>query len=121
MVSSHSKPKEWTTPFHPSISHLLGLWILRIHSNAPMWNVRHFADGVFAFFEFITSTDLMQLLDGLEQAAESNNATRALRALRECRTALEKQIAKMDNLELTFDKIAERSCKHQACNAVNNL
>lgn len=51
----------------------------------------------------------MRILEDLETSARSSNASMALKAVRECRTALEKQINKMDSLELTFDKIAERT------------
>ena len=54
----------------------------------------------------------MRLLEDLEKSALANNATMALRAVRECRATLEKQINKMDGLEMAFDKIAERTCKY---------
>lgn len=49
-VSYHSKQKEWTTPFHLSISRLVGHWTLRIHSNARMWIVRHFFNEGLCIF-----------------------------------------------------------------------
>jgi autophagy-related protein 11 len=51
----------------------------------------------------------MRILEDLETAARSSNATMALKAVRESRAALQKQINKMDGLELAFDKIAERT------------
>ncbi|KAF8903289.1 hypothetical protein CPB84DRAFT_1814678 [Gymnopilus junonius] len=57
---------------------------------------------------------LLQLLDDLEKYAESTANSVPLHAVRECRTALEKLISKMDNLELGFDKIAERSLLSQS-------
>lgn len=50
-------------------------------------------------------------MDDLEKYALSCNDAIALRAVQECRIAMEKLIAKMDNLESGFDKIAERSRK----------
>ncbi|KAF9472749.1 hypothetical protein BDN70DRAFT_886621 [Pholiota conissans] len=57
---------------------------------------------------------LMRILEDLESFAHSNGATMALKAVRECRTALEKQITKMNGLELAFDKIAERTLLSQS-------
>lgn len=51
----------------------------------------------------------MRLLGDLEKFAHTNNAPMALRAVQDCRVAMEKQISKMDGLELAFDKIAERT------------
>ncbi|KAF9269874.1 hypothetical protein L218DRAFT_913732 [Marasmius fiardii PR-910] len=52
---------------------------------------------------------LLHVLEDLEQASISRNDVAALSAVRECRTGLEKLVAKMDGLESGFDKIAERS------------
>ncbi|KAF8155845.1 putative peripheral membrane protein [Crassisporium funariophilum] len=52
---------------------------------------------------------LLHVLEDLEKYSSSTNDPAALKATRECRTALEKLITKMDNLEAGFDKIAERS------------
>ncbi|KAF8637910.1 hypothetical protein AX17_002533 [Amanita inopinata Kibby_2008] len=51
--------------------------------------------------------DLLRIFDDLEQYASNDGV--ALRAVRECRGALDKHARKMDNLEAGFDKIAERS------------
>lgn len=52
---------------------------------------------------------LLRVLDDLEGYSRSNNDIPALTAVRECRSALDKLILKMDNLESGFDRIAERS------------
>ncbi|KAG6916954.1 hypothetical protein DXG01_004503 [Tephrocybe rancida] len=52
---------------------------------------------------------LLRVLDDLEQYAQTNSDAAALRAVRECRGALDKLIVKMDGLEAGFDRIAERS------------
>lgn len=52
---------------------------------------------------------LLRVLDDLEGYSRSNNDMPALTAVRECRSALDKLILKMDNLESGFDRIAERS------------
>ncbi|KAF8190503.1 hypothetical protein BJ912DRAFT_1100883 [Pholiota molesta] len=57
---------------------------------------------------------LMRILEDLETAARSSNATMALKAVRESRAALQKQINKMDGLELAFDKLAERTLLSQS-------
>ncbi|KAG5636476.1 hypothetical protein H0H81_007894 [Sphagnurus paluster] len=60
---------------------------------------------------------LLRVLDDLEQYSQSSSDAAALRAVRECRAALEKLIVKMDGLESGFDRIAERSsieADHQA-------
>ncbi|KAG6830914.1 hypothetical protein H0H87_006837 [Tephrocybe sp. NHM501043] len=53
--------------------------------------------------------DLLRVLDDLDQYAQSSSDAAALRAVRECRAALDKLITKMDGLEAGFDRIAERS------------
>ncbi|THV00458.1 hypothetical protein K435DRAFT_818316 [Dendrothele bispora CBS 962.96] len=60
-------------------------------------------------FERSDVDGLFRLLDDLENLGRSTNDASVLSAVVECRTALEKQIAKMDGLEASFDKIAERS------------
>ncbi|PPQ78611.1 hypothetical protein CVT25_010575 [Psilocybe cyanescens] len=65
-------------------------------------------DFVYSF-ERSDVDSLMHVLDDLEQYARASNNSIPLKAVRECRFALEKLIGKMDNLELGFDKIAERS------------
>ncbi|KAG6837101.1 hypothetical protein H0H93_014705 [Arthromyces matolae] len=52
---------------------------------------------------------LLRLLDDLDDYAQTNNDAVALGAVRECRTALDRLIGKMDGLETNFDRIAERS------------
>ncbi|KAF8068787.1 putative peripheral membrane protein [Lyophyllum atratum] len=52
---------------------------------------------------------LLRVLDDLEQYSQSSGDAAALRAVRECRAALDKLVAKMDGLESGFDRIAERS------------
>ncbi|GLB42084.1 putative autophagy-related protein 11 [Lyophyllum shimeji] len=52
---------------------------------------------------------LLRVLDDLERYAQSSGDAAALRAVRECRAALDKLVAKMDGLEAGFDRIAERS------------
>lgn len=53
---------------------------------------------------------LLRVLDDLEDVSRTGDDSAALQAVRECRTALEKLVAKMDNLESGFDRIAEKSC-----------
>ncbi|KAF8966554.1 autophagy-related protein 11-domain-containing protein [Flammula alnicola] len=65
-------------------------------------------------FERADVDHLMLILAELETSARSSNAPLALKAVQECRVALEKQISKMDSLELAFDKIAERSLLSQS-------
>lgn len=55
------------------------------------------------------SLDVLHILDELESYARTSDAPTAAQAITECRASLEKLISKMDNLELGFDKIAERS------------
>jgi autophagy-related protein 11 len=55
------------------------------------------------------SLDVLNVLDELESYARTSDAPTAAKAIAECRASLEKLISKMDNLELGFDKIAERS------------
>ncbi|KAK7041445.1 oligomeric, coiled-coil, peripheral membrane protein [Paramarasmius palmivorus] len=52
---------------------------------------------------------LLRVLDELEEVSQSQNDSAALSAVRECKTGLERLVAKMDGLEAGFDKIAERS------------
>lgn len=52
---------------------------------------------------------LLRIFDDLAQYASHDSAT--LKAVNECRGALDKLVSKMDSLESSFDKIAERSCK----------
>ncbi|KAJ6460898.1 putative peripheral membrane protein [Mycena sanguinolenta] len=52
---------------------------------------------------------LLRVLDDLENASRDAEDLVALAAVRECRTALDKLIVKMDSLESGFDRIAERS------------
>ncbi|KAH9478358.1 Autophagy-related protein 11 [Psilocybe cubensis] len=65
-------------------------------------------DFVYSF-ERADVDNLIRVLDDLEQYSRASQNSVALKAVRECRFALEKLIGKMDNLELGFDKIAERS------------
>ncbi|KAG6868033.1 hypothetical protein C0993_008183, partial [Termitomyces sp. T159_Od127] len=53
--------------------------------------------------------DLFRVFNDLEQYAQTSNDAVAIRAVRECRAALDKLVAKMDGLEAGFDRIAERS------------
>ena len=55
------------------------------------------------------SSGLLRVLDDLEDFSRSNNDAAALTAVRECRAAFDKLIGKMDSLESSFDRIAERS------------
>lgn len=65
---------------------------------------------------------LLRVLDDLEQFARSSNDHAAIDAVRESRSALEKLVNKMDNLEIGFDRIAERSCKPlNYCNLVTPI
>ena len=59
----------------------------------------------------MTPLDLLVVLDDLESYAKTrvNIDPAALISVRDVRAALEKLILKMDNLEIGFDKIAERS------------
>ena len=52
---------------------------------------------------------LLRVFDDLDQYGSQDPL--ALGAVRECRTALDKLVGKMDSLESGFDKIAERSRK----------
>ncbi|KAJ7193554.1 putative peripheral membrane protein [Mycena pura] len=52
---------------------------------------------------------LLRMLDELEQASRGSNDAAALAAVRECRAALDQLVIKMDTLESSFDRIAERS------------
>ena len=51
----------------------------------------------------------LRIFDDLAQYASHDPAV--LKAVDECRGALDKLVNKMDSLESSFDKIAERSCK----------
>ncbi|KAH0581434.1 Autophagy-related protein 11 [Termitomyces sp. J132] len=53
--------------------------------------------------------DLLRVFDDLDQYAQTSSDDAALGAVRECRAALDKLVAKMDGLEVGFDRIAERS------------
>ncbi|KAF7325634.1 ATG11 domain-containing protein [Mycena kentingensis (nom. inval.)] len=55
---------------------------------------------------------LLRMFDELQDACRAENDTVALAAVRECRTALDKLVVKMDSLESSFDRIAERSCSY---------
>lgn len=55
--------------------------------------------------------DLINVLDDLEQFAQSSNDSAAINSVQEARGALEKLIGKMDGIESGFDRIAERSCE----------
>ncbi|KAF5381358.1 hypothetical protein D9615_008323 [Tricholomella constricta] len=52
---------------------------------------------------------LLRVLDDLEHSSQSSGDAAAVRAVRECRAALDKLVVKMDGLEPGFDRIAERS------------
>ncbi|KAG6840471.1 hypothetical protein C0991_006497 [Blastosporella zonata] len=52
---------------------------------------------------------LLRVLDDLDHYAQTSSDPAALRAVRECRGALDKLVVKMDGLEAGFDRIAERS------------
>ena len=67
--------------------------------------LEHYVDDYF----LSSYPALLQLLDDLKKYAESTKNDVSFHAVCECRAALEKLISKMDNLELGFDKIAERS------------
>lgn len=54
---------------------------------------------------------LLQVLTDLETYARSSSNPAAMSSVQEARTAMEKLITKMDNLETGFDRIAERSCE----------
>lgn len=56
------------------------------------------------------SIGLLRVLDDLEESAAKQEDEAALLAVKDCRLGLEKHIARMNNLEAGFDKIAERSC-----------
>lgn len=57
------------------------------------------------------SVELLQLLSDLEAYAQAQpkNSSIAINSVRACRASMEKLIGKMDDLEVGFDKIAERS------------
>ena len=59
-------------------------------------------------------------MDDLENYVRSNNDATGLRAVQECRIAMQKLIVKMDNLESNFDKIAERS-RELSCLCIGTL
>ncbi|KAG6828174.1 hypothetical protein H0H92_008905 [Tricholoma furcatifolium] len=52
---------------------------------------------------------LLRVFDDLDSYAQTSSDATSLRAVRECRAALDKLVAKMDGLEAGFDRIAERS------------
>ncbi|KAI0942131.1 hypothetical protein AcV7_002650 [Taiwanofungus camphoratus] len=52
---------------------------------------------------------LLKVLDDIEHFAQTSQDPAALGSVREARAGLEKLIAKMDSLESSFDRIAERS------------
>lgn len=54
-------------------------------------------------------TEFLQVVHDLEEYARSNSNTTMLNSVEEARSALEKLVQKMDNLEAGFDRIAERS------------
>ncbi|KAF4618429.1 hypothetical protein D9613_010150 [Agrocybe pediades] len=65
-------------------------------------------DFVYSF-ERADVEELFRVLEDLEKYSLSNSNEISLKTVRECRSSLEKLITKMDNLEVGFDKIAERS------------
>ncbi|KIM47021.1 hypothetical protein M413DRAFT_267979 [Hebeloma cylindrosporum] len=70
-------------------------------------------DSVYSF-ERADIDHVLHVLDELESYARTSDAPTAAKAIAECRASLEKLISKMDNLELGFDKIAERSLLSQS-------
>ena len=66
------------------------------------------SDSVYSF-ERADVDGLLRVLDDLDNYMRSSNDSIGLRAVQECRIAMEKLIVKMDSLESGFDKIAERS------------
>lgn len=54
---------------------------------------------------------LLQVLSDLESWARSGSDPVAMGSVQEARSAVDKLVAKMDNLEAGFDRIAERSCE----------
>jgi hypothetical protein len=66
----------------------------------------------FGFFELTKKCPgLLRVLDDLEQYSQTHGDDAAVTAVRECRGSLDKLITKMDGLEASFDRIAERSCE----------
>lgn len=53
----------------------------------------------------------MQVLDDLEHFSQQSQDPIAVASVKESRVGLEKLIGKMDGLESSFDRIAERSCQ----------
>lgn len=53
----------------------------------------------------------MRVLDDLEHFAQTAQDPVVFESIKETRAGLEKLIGKMDSLESTFDRIAERSCQ----------
>lgn len=60
---------------------------------------------------YLRFTGLLKVLDDIEHFAQTSQDPAALGSVREARAGLEKLIAKMDSLESSFDRIAERSCE----------
>ncbi|TFK67866.1 hypothetical protein BDN72DRAFT_73954 [Pluteus cervinus] len=52
---------------------------------------------------------LLRVLDDLERYSQSKNDDKAVSVLQDCHAALSKLVQRMDNLETSFDRIAERS------------
>jgi autophagy-related protein 11 len=71
---------------------------------------KHFVIYPLLFVSPLWMSGLLRVLDDLAQSARSRNDLPALTAIEESRTSLEKLISRMDSLESSFDRIAERSC-----------
>lgn len=63
------------------------------------------------WFNCCVISDLMRVLDDLEHFAQTAQDPVVFESIKETRAGLEKLIGKMDSLESTFDRIAERSCQ----------
>lgn len=63
------------------------------------------------WFKCCVISDLMRVLDDLEHFAQTAQDPVVFESIKETRAGLEKLIGKMDSLESTFDRIAERSCQ----------
>ena len=119
MVYFLSRPGEWMILSQLLTSLQLAAWTLFIHSREQMLKVSTMP-YVFpsAYTNRLSYVDplislsfagLLHVLDDLENYVRSSKNSIGLRAVQECRVAMEKLIVKMDNLESGFDRIAERS------------
>jgi autophagy-related protein 11 len=86
-------------------------------SKEPSYSLtREDVDGIIFTHWHVNRTNrghpaLLQVLSDLDSYARSSSNPAAMLSVQEARVAVEKLIAKMDNLEAGFDRIAERSCK----------